>query len=122
MLRVIRAMGVAMQRSKVGKTGAAASSFSYNVSDFSSTLSFDEALRFVDMGVGFKHPLGGLTKTRVALQASRQNGDVFVKDSMRKPKKIYAKVAYGNLNWLEGKILYGFTEETIAMLKEELTS
>jgi hypothetical protein len=83
-------------------------------------LSFNDYLRFVDMGVGRGHPLGGLTATSVALQSSNKTGLAQVKDKTRKPKKIYAKPAYGELGFLYGKLLYGFTEETIAALKEEM--
>lgn len=83
-------------------------------------LSFNDYLRFVDMGVGRGHPLGGLAATSVALQSRNKEGLALVKDKTRKPKKIYAKPAYGELGHLYGKLLYGFTEETIAMLKAEL--
>lgn len=72
------------------------------------------------MGVGRAHPLGGLAKTRVALISSKGGGEIFTKDRTRTPKKVYSKNAYGNLSWLQGKILYGFTEESIAALKKEL--
>ena len=39
---------------------------------------------------------------------------------LRKPKKIYSKIAYGKLNFLQGQLLYGYTEETIATLKNEM--
>jgi hypothetical protein len=120
MQRTIRAIRAAMKRGNVGKTDQTLNSFTYTATDDSSRLIFDEALRFVDMGVGRKHPLGGLKATRVALLASKRTGDVLVKDNVRRAKKVYSKTAYGNLNFLEGKILYGFTEETIAMLKAEL--
>lgn len=83
-------------------------------------LSFNDYLRFVDMGVGRGHPLGGLKATSVALQASNKTGLALVKDRTRKPKKIYAKPAYSQLGHLTGKLLYGYTEETIAALKAEL--
>jgi len=83
-------------------------------------LSFNDYLRFVDMGVGRGHPLGGLASTTVALQASKKVGLAQVKDNVRKPKKIYSKPVYGELGFLYGKLLYGFTEETIAVLKAEL--
>lgn len=83
-------------------------------------LSFNDYLRFVDMGVGRGHPLGGLQATTVALQSRHQEGIALIKDRVRKPKKIYAKPVYGLLGHLYGKLLYGFTEETIAALKEEM--
>jgi len=83
-------------------------------------LSFNDYLRFVDMGVGRGHPLGGLKATTAALQASKKVGLIQVKDNVRKSKKIYSKPVYGELGFLYGKLLYGFTEETIAVLKAEL--
>lgn len=83
-------------------------------------LSFNDYLRFVDMGVGRGHPLGGLKATTVALQASKKEGLALVKDNIRKPKKIYAKPAYSQLGHLYGKLLYGYTQETIDALKAEL--
>jgi hypothetical protein len=44
-----------------------------------------------------------------------------VKDKGRKPKKFYSKLVYGKLTWLQNKLLYGYTEETIAMLKKNIT-
>ena len=85
-------------------------------------LSFNDYLRFVDMGVGRGHPLGGLKATSVALQASKKEGLALVKDNIRKPKKIYAKPAYSQLGHLTGKLLYGYTQETINALKAELES
>ena len=83
-------------------------------------LSFNDYLRFVDMGVGRGHPLGGLRATTETLQASNKTGLSLVKDKIRKPKKIYAKPVYGELGFLYGKLLYGFTEETIAAIKAEM--
>lgn len=74
----------------------------------------------VDMGAGKGHPLGGLSAVGVELQASKTKGLALVKDKGRKPKKIYAKIAYGKLSYLQGKLLHGFTEEAIAELKAEL--
>ena len=120
MARVIRAVQIDMQRRNIGKSGEAESSLSSTANENGGRLSFREYLRFVDMGVGRSHPLGGLKRTKVALQASRQTGEILTKDNTRKAKKVYSKNAYGNLNWLQGKILYGYTEETIEMLKKEL--
>ena len=83
-------------------------------------LSFREYLRYVDMGVGKGHPLGGLATMKVTLQASRREGLSLVKDTVRRPKKIYSKAAYGKLTYLQNKLLHGYTEETIAMLKKEM--
>lgn len=120
MQRVKYAMQVDMARKKVGNTGEAAESISGTATQSTGSLRFRNYLRFVDMGVGRAHPLGGLAKTRVALISSKGGGEIFTKDRTRTPKKVYSKNAYGNLSWLQGKILYGFTEESIAALKKEL--
>ena len=119
-----RAMPATMQRLKVHKTGEGAKSIGYQVLQWAGggkvTISFKEYLRFVDMGVGRGHPLGGLSEKKVTLMAQNKTGMVQVKDRTFKPRKIYSKVAYGKLGWMYGKLLYGYTEETIAMLKGEL--
>lgn len=120
MTRVIRAVQIDMQRKKVNQTGEAIKSLDSRIRQQTGELTFRQYLRFVDMGVGRSHPLGGLAKTKVALLASRGGGEIFTKDKKIKPRKVYSKNAYGNLSWLQGKILYGYTEETIAMLKKEL--
>lgn len=81
-------------------------------------LLFKEYGRFVDMGAGRGHPLGGLTTTKVALQSKQQQGLAFIKDNVRKPKKFYSPVIYGKLTYLQNKLLYGYTEEVIASLKQ----
>src|SRR5690606_39153226 len=73
--------------------------------------------RMIDMGVGRAHPLGGLRATTVALKSSNQTGAVLQKSKIRKPKKFYSKIAYGNLNFLINKISHGFTEDMIKSLK-----
>lgn len=85
-------------------------------------LIFNEYLRFIDMGVGRAHPLGGLTSTRTALKAAKQkqSGLRYTKDKARKPKKIYASVIYGNLGYLANKLRFGYTEEVQQQLKQEL--
>ena len=113
-------MRTAMRRARVGSTGAAEASLDDTVSDTRAELSFKEYLRFVDMGVGKGNPIGGMKATRVALQGSSTVGMVQTKNNSRKAKKIYSKVAYGNLSWLQGKILFGYSEEVIEMLKKEL--
>lgn len=80
-------------------------------------LLFKEYGRMVDMGAGRGHPLGGLKATTVNLQSRKQSGKVFVKDNTRKPKKIYASVAYGRLIYLSNRLLYGYTEAAIAALQ-----
>ena len=113
-----------MERQKIGASGDALRSISGSVTmkaaGGASLLSFKEYLRFVDMGVGRKHPLGGLKETIVSLKAQDKEGIAFAKDNVRRPKKVYSKTAYGNLTTLYNRLLYGFTEETVAMLKKEI--
>lgn len=120
----IDAMQIMMRRMKIGKTDEGYNSFSYEAlmqgASSTSTLSFREYLRMVDMGVGRAHPLGGLTTMKVTLQAQRKEGLALVKDKGRKPKKFYSKIVYGKLTWLQNKLLYGYTEETVAMLKNNM--
>lgn len=114
----------AARAKRVGKTGEGIASLSYKRATqgagTTATLSFADYLRYVDMGVGRAHPLGGLRKVSVELASRNQVGRKFVKDNIRKPKKIYSKTVYGNLGSLYGTLLYGFTEETIALLKKEI--
>ncbi len=113
-----------MRKRKIGVTDEAYNSIAYAAAAQGngavSKLSFKEYLRMVDMGAGRGHPLGGLRSMTVELQSRRQSGKVLVKDRVRKPKKVYSKTAYGNLGWLQNQLLYGYTEETIAVLKQEL--
>jgi hypothetical protein len=121
---VTAVMKVAAQRANVGVTDEAIKSLSYEALELGdggkASLSFLEYLRFVDMGVGRAHPLGGLKTMRVTLQASKKTGLAQVKDNVRKPKKIYSKLAYSKLGWLQNKLLYGYTKETIEQLKSEM--
>lgn len=118
------AIAAAAARAGVGVTGDAIASLSYEALQQDggavAKLSFKEYLRMVDMGVGRGHPLGGLKTMSVALRASNKTGLVQVKDHTRKKKPVYSKTVYGKLGWLQGKLLYGYTEETIAMLKQQL--
>jgi hypothetical protein len=122
--RVQIAMRRMMRKMKVGVSEEGFNSIAYNVAQqgagAASKLSFKEYLRMVDMGVGRSHPLGGLKAVTLALKSKNQVGKALVKDNTRKPKKVYSKTAYGNLTWLNNKLLYGFTEETIELLKKEL--
>lgn len=118
--RVKYAMQIDMQRRGVGVTNDAANSISGDADSDTASLIFRGYLRFVDMGVGRAHPLGGLAKTKLALISSRGGGEAFIKDKARTPKKVYSKNAYGNLSWLQGTLLYGYGEEAIAALKKEL--
>ncbi len=124
MEQVITSIKAAAKRAGVGVTNEAIESLSYEALQLgagaTASLSFNEYLRFVDRGAGRSHPLGGLTTMKVTLQASRKEGLAQVKDKVRKKKPIYSKSAYGNLTWLENKLLFGYTEETIASLKKEL--
>lgn len=121
---VIAAIRTAAKRAGVGITNEAVNSLSYQVYQQAtgghSDLSFREYLRFVDMGAGRSHPLGGLRSTKLALQSKNKVGIAQVKDKVRKPKKIYSKIAYGKLNFLQGQLLYGYTEEAIAAIKNEM--
>ena len=118
--RVIAGIKTMAGRLKVGVTNDAVNSLAYqtmvNSGGAMSTLSFKEYLRFVDMGVGKGHPLGGLTEMKVTL-SNKSKGHAQTKDKVRKSKKVYSKVAYGNLTWLENKLLYGYTES----VKQQLT-
>lgn len=84
-------------------------------------LLFKEYGRYIDMGVGRSHPLGGLAQTKLALKSRQYEGNAFIKDKKRSPKKFYSPTVYGKLTYLENKLLHGYTEETIAMLKQELS-
>ena len=121
---VIATMKIAAKRAGVGVTNDGIESLAYQAAKRGegaySNLSFKEYLRMVDMGVGRGHPLGGLTTMKVTLQASHTSGLAQVKDKVRKAKKIYSKVAYGKLTYLQNKLLHGYTEETIAMLKLQM--
>lgn len=125
-LMVERDMKSMAIKKKVGVTNQGINSISYSTiqqgNSVLGTLSFKEYLRFVDMGVGNSHPLGGLKLMRVTLQSKHKEGLVQVKDNTRKPKKIYSKTAYGNLTWLQNKLLYGLTEETKKLIIKELES
>ncbi len=114
---VIRA---AAKKMKVGITDEGIKSLAYEALERSASLKFKEYLRMVDMGAGRAHPLGGIRAMRVALQHKHAVGNAFQKDKMRKPKKFYSKTVYGRLSWLEGKLMYGFTEEAIANIKNNI--
>ena len=118
-------MQSAITKNKVGVTGEGAASISHKILQNGGgalgQLSFMNYLRFIDMGAGRGHPLGGLSSVSVTLAASRTTGRSFVADKIRRPKKIYAKITYGKLNYLIGKLMYGYTEAVVAQLKEELS-
>jgi hypothetical protein len=118
-------MKAAAARLKVGATGEGIKSIDTIVSmkgaGGAAMIRFKEYLRMVDMGAGRKHPIGGLKQTVVSLKAQEKKGLAFAKDNTRKPKKIYSKTAYGNLTYLQNKLLYGLTEEAVQSLKKELS-
>lgn len=124
MQETIATIKIAATRAGVGVTGDAVKSLSYQIMQLqaggTASLSFNEYLRMIDMGVGRAHPLGGLTTMKKTLQQSRAEGYSQVKDKTRKPKKIYSRIAYGKLSSLQGKLLHGYTSETIAMIKNEM--
>lgn len=121
---LIATMKLLGKKMNIGVTNEALDGLSYEVTQTSggvlAQLSFKEYLRFIDMGVGRGHPLGGLKSTKQTLLSSNKVGMVQIKDKTRKPRKLYSKPAYGKLNWLENRLLYGLTEETIATLKNEM--
>jgi hypothetical protein len=111
------AVRVLIRRQKVGVTEHLVNSLASRV--FKETagargeLLFDESGRFIDMGVGKGHKLGGLKASKAAFSRSSSPqgpGD-------RKPKKIYSRVAYGKLTALQNHLLHGYTEEAIAQIK-----
>lgn len=120
------AMHLFIARSKMTDTGALKQSIKSHTSlsggGVSGKLQFHEYGRFQDMGVGRGHPLGGLKSTRISLQASNTVGEAMIRDRTRKPKKFYSPIAYGNLGWLMGKLLHGYSDEVIEMLKREMTN
>lgn len=122
--KTIAAMRVAAQRMGLNPSGPGLQSLAYKALQEGggaySTLSFHEYLRMVDMGVGRGHPLGSLTRMTQTLHSSNYVGTVQVKDKTYKPKKFYSRVAYGNLTWLENKLLHGYTEEAIEQLRQNL--
>lgn len=124
--RVVSQMRAIAVRKKIGVTNEGINSLAYQVYSSGqqggrSSLSFREYLRFVDMGVGRGHPLGGLKATVISLKSRRKKGIAQVKDNTRKKKTfLYSKIAYGNLGFLTNHLMYGYSEEAIQALKEEL--
>lgn len=84
-----------------------------NNAEGSFQLLFNEYGRFLDMGVTKGHPLGGIRETQKKLKSGR--------NKLFKPRKIYSPVVYGKLNWLMGELSYGFTEEAIEQIKNNLS-
>ena len=121
---VMASMKVMAGKMKIGVTEEGLKSLSYHAiqqgEGAAASLSFKEYLRMVDMGAGRGHPLGGLKSTRLTLASEKKIGLAQVKDNVRKPKKFYSKTVYGRIGWLQNQLLYGYTEEAIATLKNEL--
>lgn len=78
-------------------------------------LIFHEYGRMVDMGVGRKYPLGGIKAVTEELLSSPTTGTALV-NNKRRAKKWYSKAAYGKLDYMETKLMYGFTDA----IREEL--
>ena len=116
-------MIIAARRLGIGVSGEGISSIAYRAAaqgnGAASQMSFKEYLRMVDMGAGRGNPLGGLRSMKVSLQDSNKEGMALVKKK-RRPKKFYSKIVYGNLTWLQNNLLYGYTKETVDMLKKEM--
>lgn len=116
MQRVVNTMRKEIIRRNVRVTDDLLKSLSYKVyqqqADGNAALSFAEWGRMVDMGVGRGNPLSGLAGVRSTIKGKKG----------RKPKKIYSPIAYGQLNGLMGDLLYGFTEETKTLIKNELNA
>lgn len=119
-----KAFALLIRRYKIGKSDELLKSFRHRAATSGKgavgELIFREYGRFIDMGVGRGHPLGGLQATKVALQSKKMEGLALVKDKTRKPKKFYSPVIYGKLTYLQNRLLYGYTEQTIEMLKREM--
>jgi hypothetical protein len=125
--RIVTQMRAVAKRAGIGVTNEGIQSLAYQTvaagQGAASKLSFKEYLRMVDMGAGRGHPLGGLKNTLVTLQSSNKSGFAQTKDNTRKPKTfLYSRIAYGNLTGLQNELLYGYSEEAIALLKQELQS
>ncbi len=71
-------------------------------------LLFAEWGRMVDMGAGRKR----------ADESIESNGMIFDLKSGRKPNKWYSRTLYGMFNRLLEDLLYGYTEDAAARLKE----
>ena len=114
MQSVIKAMKRSIIKKDARVTDELLNSFAYAVyqqnAHGNADLKFAEWGRMVDMGVGRGHPLGGIKAT----------SSLIAEKGVRKPKKIYSPIAYGHLNGLIGDLMYAFTEETKAILKQQL--
>lgn len=121
MLAVESAMERSIQQAKAVDSGQLLNSLKHKIyqqyADGNGNLSFAEWGRYLDIGVGRGHPLGGLKNLSEYLTAKSNK-----RNRKRKPKKIYSPIVYGHLNGLIGDLSYGFTEETVARLKAEMES
>ena len=107
---VVQAMQRSIRKNNVIKTGALRDSLSAAANDNVGKLLFKEYGRFIDMGVGRGKKLSDLYKEGTTRKEKR----------MRKRRRIYSPIAYGKLNGLMADIMYGLTDETIAVIKHEL--
>lgn len=82
-------------------------------------LNFAEWGRFLDMGVGRGHPLGGVGASSKKLRG-KKNKKKTKQVGKRFANKIYSPVVYRQLNGLIGRLAYGFTEETINRIKNNI--
>lgn len=118
MKNVTDAMRESIRFYKARDTDALLRSLSYKVyqqnAQGNANLNFAEWGRFLDMGARRGHPLGGAKATSKILN---KNGKKVIPN---KPRKLYSPIAYGQLNGLIGQLAYGFTEETINRLKQNL--
>ncbi|MBN8833739.1 MAG: hypothetical protein BGO53_09010 [Sphingobacteriales bacterium 39-19] len=112
---VAEALPVSLRKKKIGITDELIRSIRTQASQQGEgavgKLFFNESGRFVDMGVGRAHPLGGVKAVTVKLLSQKKEGIALMKASGRKPKKWYSPVVYAKLNYLENRLLHGFTEE-----------
>ncbi len=119
---VVAAMDRSIGRRKIVDTNALRSSLKNTAEATNSgaigKLIFLEYGRYIDMGVGRGRKLGGGID---ALQeAIISTGGADRKKRGIKPRKFYSPIAYGKLNGLIEDIAYGLTDETIAIIKNEL--
>jgi len=116
------ALPQSMRKTKIKTPEGLASSLSTTQSTAgqgaSGSLSFPEHGRFVDMGVGRGHPLGGLQAVKISLSSEKKEGIAMMKTKGRRPKKWYSPTVYGRLEYLQNKLSFGFTEQAIAALKK----
>ena len=117
---LVRVLPSSIQKKKIGATDSLIKSFGFNAiksgSGASGTLSFDESGRMVDMGVGRRHPIGSIESVSISLLGSNKTGMAEIKSKGRAPKKWYSPVVYARLNYLENKLMHGFSDA----VREEL--